>query len=47
MADGTTHTITGAITTDIAITAITIGTVLGLSASMAAPGIIAIGKLII
>ena len=42
--DGITDIITEGITTDITITTTTIGTGLGLSASMGVQGIIAIGK---
>jgi hypothetical protein len=45
--DGITDIITEGITTDITITAITIGTGIGLSASVGARGIIAIGNRII
>jgi hypothetical protein len=45
--DGITDIITEGITTDITITTITIGTGLGLSASMGVRGIIAIGNRII
>jgi hypothetical protein len=45
--DGITDITTEGITTDITITTITIGTGLGLSASMGVQGIIAIGKRII
>jgi hypothetical protein len=45
--DGITDIVTEGITTDITITTITIGTGLGLSASMGVQGIIAIGNRII
>jgi hypothetical protein len=45
--DGTTDIVIEGITTDITITTITIGTEIGLSASMGVRGIIAIGNRII